>query len=123
MARTTVEEVRKLIDTDLSDDEIQVWIDIATIVVDQIEQKGVTDTELLTTIELLWSAHLIESNVSGARRKTEITHESASVTFASGDETMDLGSLAQMLDTTGTLEDDDREQANLRSLDSRGLDQ
>lgn len=120
MARTTVTDVESILESNLvGSSNIQEWIDIASSVVDTIEAKG--QTENLERIEQLWAAHLVESNPKneGNRRKSEAGLESGDVSFVDG---TDHGELALMLDTTGTLDpEDDREQANFRTLDSRGL--
>lgn len=58
MSRVTPEEVKKLVDTDLDNCVIQVWIDSASCVVDSISDC-VGDNSKLTSIELYLSAHLV----------------------------------------------------------------
>lgn len=122
MTRTTVSDVEAILEQELvGAGNIQDWIDIASGAVDSIESRG--QTENLEKIERLWSAHLVQSNPKngGHRRKSTIDQESGGVEFADG---MDYGEMAMMLDDTGTLDpEDDREQANIAVLDSRGLDE
>lgn len=121
MARTSVSDVEEILEEDLvGQSNIQTWIDIASSVVDTIQDRG--QEENLEKIEQLWTAHLIQSNPKneGDRRKASVNQVSGSVEFQEG---VNYGEMAMMLDDTGTLDpEDEREQPNIAVLDSRGLD-
>ena len=78
MVRTTVQKVRNVFDTSLSDNELTSWIDIATEFVDDIEadDPDIKDSRL-KKIERLVTAHLASSqdqrasSQSGASRSIE----------------------------------------------------
>lgn len=121
MAWTSVSDVEEILEEDLvGQSNIQTWIDIASSVVDTIQDRG--QEENLEKIEQLWTAHLIQSNPKneGDRRKASVNQVSGSVEFQEG---VNYGEMAMMLDDTGTLDpEDEREQPNIAVLDSRGLD-
>lgn len=123
MARTTVSDVEAILPTSLDgQSNIQEWIDIASALVDTIEDKG--QTENLERIEQTYTACLIQSNPEseGDRKKSSIDQESGGVEFVGDSQETDYCELAQILDTTGTIDpEDSRETPNLRTLDSRGL--
>lgn len=123
MVRTTVEDVKGLLESNLATSEsadtvIENWIEISNSIVDQIQAKG--QSENLEQIERLWTAHLVTSNPrnEGHRRKSSVAHESGETEFEEG---MNPGDMAMMLDTTGTLSEEDKSSPNFRSLNSRGL--
>jgi hypothetical protein len=72
MSRVTPEEVKAIIDTDLSDPVIQIWIDAAnTIVTANAECIG-GDEALLTQVELFLSAHnvgMLDSDIRNQIKK------------------------------------------------------
>jgi len=72
MSRVIPEEVKAIIDTDLTDTQIQIWIDAAnTIVTANAECIG-GDEDLLTQIELFLSAHnvgMLDSDVRNEIKK------------------------------------------------------
>ena len=72
MSRVTPEEVKAIIDTDLSDAVVQIWIDAAnTIITANAECIG-GDEALLTQVELFLSAHnigMLDPNVRNQIKK------------------------------------------------------
>lgn len=59
MPRVTVEEVRKIIDTDITDNEIQAFIATANSLVDSVLPNQGISEELLIEIEKWLSAHFV----------------------------------------------------------------
>jgi len=106
MARTTPTDVKTIFETDLSDSTIQGWIDIATLIVDDIEDADPTLKAIrLERIEKLLSAHFAGSQ---DQRIAQTSAESKSVEFQGDTEMTDLratkyGQNAIALDSTGTL--------------------
>lgn len=113
--RTSVEEVKKLIDTSLSNQQIKMWIGIAHSLVDRIASRSDLPASTLEQIELLVTADLIQSygesgsggsGVPSFEDVTSISQESFSVSFEGQS---DFGSLAMLLDPTGVLDPDETE--------------
>ena len=78
MPRTTVQKVRDIFDTSISDNSVTGWMDIATEFVDDIEDADSSiPTKRLAKIEKLVTAHLASSqdqrasSQSGASRSIE----------------------------------------------------
>jgi uncharacterized UBP type Zn finger protein len=106
MPRTTPGDVKTIFETDLSDSTIQEWIDVATLIVDDIEDadSSITNTRL-ERIEKLLSAHFAGTQ---DQRIAQTSAESKSVEFQGDTEMTDLrgtkyGQNAIALDPTGTL--------------------
>jgi len=106
MARTTPSAVKTILDTDLDDATVTEWIDMATLVVDDIAAKDSSiNATRLEKIEQLVSAHFCSSQ---DQRIQSTSRESASVDYAGSTDAMDLrgtkhGQNAIQLDPTGTL--------------------
>lgn len=106
MARTTPGDVKTIFDTDLSDSTIQQWIDVATLIVDDIQDKDSSiNSTRLERIEKLLSAHFAASQ---DQRISQTSAESKSVEFQGDTEAMDIrgtkyGQNAIALDLTGHL--------------------
>lgn len=68
MPRTTLDQVRAVINTPLSDEQIIAWIGVASSIVNQYATRcSLAGCDLITTIETLMTAHLIAMmGVSGA---------------------------------------------------------
>lgn len=117
MARTTISNVKEIFDTDLSDPALERWMNIASSAVDQIEDKGVDDTDTLQQIETLWTAHLAQSQ---DREESSIDVESGSVEW---EDWINYGEAARSLDPTDSLTGERVPEANIHTLDSRGIDE
>ncbi len=107
MPRTTVSKVRSIFDTDLSDNELTSWMDIATELVDDVEaaDPSLADKRL-SKLEKLVTAHLASAqdprheSVSGASRSVDYQGE-----YGQNFEATSYGQRALALDPTGTLGD------------------
>lgn len=104
MARTSKTDVKDIYDTDLSDTQLQAFIDDANVFVDEhLSNKGLS-SNILTAIEKYLSAHLASARDQRAESKDVAD---ASVTFQ-GESGMHLestqyGQRAIDFDSTGTL--------------------
>ncbi|MCJ8293395.1 MAG: hypothetical protein MJK15_03230 [Colwellia sp.] len=97
MSRTTPDEVKEIIATELTDPILQIWIDAASTIVDDAAECIGGDNTLLTQVELYLSAHFValENAASGGGELTsfKITNQLA--------ETYNVYSLqGNILDTT-----------------------
>lgn len=124
MARTTPSDVKNIFNTDLSDSAVSDWIDIASEVVDTIDQAedSVTDTRL-TQIEKLLAAHYASAQ---DQRLSSTSRETASANYQ-GDTGMNLmgtkyGQQAVQLDPTGTLAELGKPTATLSVPNVRDID-
>jgi len=106
MSRASPSDVNAIFDTDLSNTTLQEWLNIATLVVDDIEDEdpSITATRL-KKIETLLAAHMASSQ---DQRIQTTSAESKSVEYAGSTDSMDLrgtkhGQNAIQLDPTGIL--------------------
>lgn len=104
MARTSVTEVKKIIPTDMSDTDIQAYMDTATALVDAYLSGSLPDA-LLVEIEKWITAHLMST--TRLRQLKSGKAGPASATYF-GEDGKGLGSStygqqAILLDSTGTL--------------------
>ena len=109
MARTTVEEVREIITTSLTDAQVEIWMGIANTLVTENVACGLS-AAVLTEIERQITAHLIaQVPNSGAGAEPIISEklDDASVTYADiwgkGFESSSYGKTALLLDSCGGL--------------------
>jgi len=104
MARVTAEEVKAIIDTSLTDAQVEAYIDIASEIVTNNVTCGLSD-EVLTEIERWLTAHLIAMTRSRTTKSEKVGE--ASVTYAgvfgTGLNATPYGQTVQMLDTCGAL--------------------
>lgn len=64
MSRVTPAEVKEILETDLTDPQIQSWIDIASKVIDRYAaQCALADSDTLAMLEKLLTAHYISAVV------------------------------------------------------------
>jgi len=106
MPRVQESDVTEIFDTDLEGDAIGTWIEIATEVVDDISDAGMSDSDRLKKIEKLLAAHFASTQDRRVDKESGGS-KTPSITF-SGDTGMHLdatqyGQQAKMLDTTDTL--------------------
>lgn len=127
MARVTATEVATIFDTDLdtsSGGPLEVWIEIATDIVDDIQAKdGSIPDSRLKNIERLVAAHLASSQ---DQRIDSASRETASVTYQGDTGSMNLrgtkyGQNAIQLDPTGTLSTLGKPTASLSVPDTKGI--
>ena len=107
MARTTEVEVKAIMDTDLADASVLVFINIATSMITSIVGgKGLSDAEL-TEMERWLSAHLIASTIERMGETEKIGEASIKYIgqFAKGFESTPYGQMLLALDTTGSFAD------------------
>lgn len=95
MSRVTPAEVKEIIDTDLSDTVIQVWIDSANTIVNDNKECIGDDESKLTQVELYLSAHLISMvDTSSGGRVIEKEKFEMETTFSSIDASDKISSTA-----------------------------
>ena len=121
MSRTTPTDVKETFDTDLSDNAVSDWIDIATEVVDDIADRdtslSATRLEKLEKLLAQGYAAMQDPRLKNGRR------ESAQVSYQRSDDMPnDYFAAAATLDPTGTVANLFKPDASLSVLDSRGLD-
>lgn len=87
MSRVTPAEVKEIIDTDLSDAVIQIWIDSANTIVNDNKECIGDDESKLTQVELYLSAHFISmiDTSSGGKGIEKEKFEGMETTFSSID--------------------------------------
>ncbi len=109
MPRTTVSKVRNVFSTDLEDNELTSWMDVATELVDDVENADPSLTEKrLEKIERLLTAHFASSDdprISNASRETGSVNYQGQTGMHLNSTT--YGQRAKLLDPTGQLESDD----------------
>ena len=105
MSRTSATEVKKIIETDIDDSDIEAYIsDANNLITDILSDTGMSESRL-TTIEKWFTAHLLAcSREKQARREAlgdaEITYQGS--TAMDLDSTM-YGQQVRMFDTSGKL--------------------
>jgi hypothetical protein len=109
MSRATPTEVRVVISTSLSDEQIQVWLDMASLIVDNYATQCSSASEaVLKTIEILLTAHFIAIGPDQARYLKSKTIGSSSETYqfsatGGGYSASAFGQQALLLDPCGIL--------------------
>jgi hypothetical protein len=108
MSRATPAEVRAIISTTLSDEQIQSWLDIASLIVDNYATQCASASEaVLKTIEILLAAHFIAVGPDQTRYLKSKTIGSSSETYqfaaGTGYAGSAYGQQALMLDPCGIL--------------------
>jgi hypothetical protein len=101
-ARTTATEVKKIIDTSLSDSIVEAYIGDANVMVNEV--LGTDTTDLLTSIEKWLTAHLIAMTQERVSIKEEagtakITYPDV---FGQGLKATPYGQMVLTLDTSGS---------------------
>jgi len=125
MARITPTELREVFDTDLSDSSLTVWIDMASSIVDDIEDKDSSiSSGRLENIEKLLASHFASSQ---DQRIESTSRETASVSYQGNTNSMDLrgtkhGQAAIQLDPTGVLSSLGKPTASLSVPDVKEVD-
>jgi len=119
MARTTVLEVKDIIDTNLSSSIVQAFIDDASNLLDELfeDETGISD-ELLASIEKWLAAHFVA--IRDQKPKSEKIGD-ASITYhgtsGKGLEFTPYGQQALLLDTTGRLKSIGGKRATFKAVD------
>jgi len=103
--RVTGEDVKKIIDTDLSESEIEIFIETASDLVDDL--IGIYAAARLEKIELWLSAHFLAMSLepqpqSEAAGQTSVTYQGQSAMRLDATR---YGQMVGMLDTQGALSD------------------
>lgn len=120
--RVAPPEVRDIFDTDLTNDELSAYINMAAEIVDVIVEEDVNNTlsgRRLKLIELNLSAHYATT------RDPRVSREKigdAQFDYRGPKDTTLYWETALGLDTTNTLSRDNKPSANISVLNSRGLD-
>ena len=123
MARTTVQKVRSILDTSVEDNTVTSWMDIASTLVDDIEDAdpSVSDSRL-AKVEKVLTAHMVstqdqrQSSVSGASRSVEYQGETGL-----GINGTKYGQQAVALDPTNTLANMSKPDASVSVPDAKGI--
>lgn len=121
--RVNASEVREIFETDLTDPELNNWINIAAITTDDIAESdadGSMSEARLTEIEKNLAAHY--ASAQDPRISSEVVAD-AEFNYKGSSDTTEYWNTAAMLDTTGTLaEGGSKPQASIDVLDGRGID-
>lgn len=123
MARTTVQKVRSILDTNVEDNAVTSWMDIASTLVDDIADADPTVSDSrLAKIEKVLTAHLVSTQdqrhaaTSGASRSVEYQGETGM-----GIEGTKYGQQAVALDPTNTLANMSKPDATVSVPDAKGI--
>ncbi len=118
--RVTASEVKVIIDTSLSDGDVDSFINSANIMVNNILGDEDLNEDLLTEIEKWYTAHLIA--VSRDRQAQSETVDNASIRYAGQYGTnlnmTSYGQTVKQLDTSGRMAKVGEKQAGLWSIKS-----
>lgn len=103
MTKPTINEVEQIVDTDLTDTQVQAFIDAANLLVDDVFD-GELSAGLLTELQKWLAAHLLSSR---DQRVAKEAINDVSVTYQGqyglGLDSTSYGQKAKTLDTTGKL--------------------
>lgn len=122
MARTNVTDVKNIYDTDLTDPQLQSFIDDASLIVDNVLRGQGLSTATLTAIEKYLSAHLasvrdplaLRENIGDAGATFEARARSVGV-GTRGLELTFYGQQAVAMDTTGRLKNAGKRRAFVKA--------
>ena len=121
MARVQTADVKKIIATELVD--LSVFIQTATVQVDEIAALGTLSAAVLKEIERWLAAHYAAMRV---RQDVKVTMGDASHTYAGktgmGLQSTRYGQQAVLLDTSGTLANAGRRQASMTYMGASAVD-
>jgi len=119
MEPVTVEELRKIIETDLPDADLQAYIDTASIFVNEVLSSTSISDFLKTQIAKWFAAHLLAS--TREQQLLEASAGSASAKFQAvidkGLESTMYGQQVLTLDTTGTFAKLGKRKMSLRAIE------
>jgi len=121
MSRTTPTEVSSTFDTDLSDSQLQVWIDTASDIVDTVETQdsSLTDSRLTNIERLLAQGYAAIQDP----RLSSTSRETASADYQRQDEyPNDYIWLAVSADPTGVVANSFKQTAGMEVPDLKGID-
>lgn len=118
MPRTNATDVKEIFDTELTDPEVEAWIDVATELVDEIaEEDSSIDSTRLTLIEKLLAAHLTAAKDPRTERErvadVTLTYQGDTGLLIYGTQ---YGQRAAMLDPTGLLAQQGKPQADFEAI-------
>ena len=105
--KTTVDEVKKIIETDLEDDDVTSYIESTYAFLDNVLSTKLTDGALLTRIHQWVTAHFLASTREQQLSSAEAGSAKAKFQGMTGMrlESTHYGQNAMVMDTTGTLTD------------------
>lgn len=118
MPRVTATEVMEIIETDLTESQVNPFITSANVMVNDV--LGTGDTAVLKNIELWITCHMIASS----RERQAIDEKAGSASVKYGGQyganlaSTSYGQMAMALDTTGTLASLGGRQASIRAVES-----
>ena len=118
--RTTIAEVKIVIDTALTDPEITAFISMASLLVDERLGTSTLSSNLLTNIETWLTAHLI--SVSRERQATDEEMGDAKVkysgTYGEDFKATSYGQMVLMLDITGSFLKPGKKDLSMKAIKS-----
>lgn len=123
MARTTIEDVKNIIDTDLPDTEIQAMIDTVSRLVDSVFANCSLSEDVLKDIETYLTAHIIASTKERQGSEEEAGTAKIKYTgkFGEGLSSTTYGQTALLLDTCGQLQNLGKKVASIKAVASEYL--
>ena len=118
--RTTFEKVKQIYDTNLENENIEQYISIASMMVDDIAAVGTLSADRLAQIERFLTAHLIITTKE--RRGIEEELGEARIKYADvfgpGLQSTEFGQMVSQLDTTGTLASEGKKKVYFKAITS-----
>lgn len=116
--RVTAEEVKDILDTELSNSRIEAFIDSANVIITRLLGSANLGNDLLKKIELWLSAHYIKANTDRQAIEEEAgpARQRFSDVFDVGLDSTTYGQTAKTLDPTGSLASMDKKRINLISI-------
>jgi hypothetical protein len=104
--RTTAPRVKQILETELTDENIEAYISIASSMVDDVAAVGGVSADRLTEMERWLTAHLIAVTKERRPVEEEIGNDTAvkfANVFGPGLQSTEYGQMTSQLDPTGTL--------------------
>lgn len=104
--RTTAEKVKQILDTELSNEAIEAYIEVANNMVDDVAAASVVPASRLAEMERWLTAHLIVITKERIAVEEEVGNDTRvkyADTFGPGLQSTQFGQMVAQLDTTGTL--------------------
>ena len=118
--RTNYTKVKEILTTSLSDEAIEAYIAIATVLVDEIPSDAGVSSTLLAEIERFLTAHLIVTTKE--RRGIEEEVGEARIKYADvfgpGLQATEYGQMVSQLDTSGALATLGKKRINFKAITS-----
>ena len=121
MARVTSKDVTDIIDTRLSNSNINIYIDVANRLVTDILGSDTTLSDAQKAdIEKFFAAHLIASTKERQASEKEVREASIKYTgnYGEGLKLTSYGQMVEMLDTTGKMSDIGKIKSSIEAITS-----